>query len=371
VPVIAAQAQRADLPFYLSGIGTAAAFNTVTVRTRIDGQLTSVAFKEGQFVHQGDLLAQIDSRPYEVQLEQAEGQYARDKAQLDEARLNYDRNVRLGQQGIIPQQQVDTQQSQVNQFVGAMKADQGQIDNAKLQITYCKILAPISGQIGLRLVDVGNMVHANDQNGLLVITQLQPISVLFSLPQDNLPQVFKAFRGGTPLTVDAYDRDNLTKIATGTLATIDNQIDVNTGTYKLKAVFSNEDGALFPNQFVNVRLLLETRHGLTVVPTPAIQRGPQGNFVYVVTDKKSVAVRPVKVEMTEGNSTGLSDGVQPGETVVIDGQDRLQEGMRVEVRAPGGGDNGAAAGGGGRNDKQASAGDQRGEAGRRRGGKSE
>ena len=369
VPVIAAGAVRSDLPFYLSGIGTATAYNTVTVRTRIDGQLTNVAFKEGQFVHQNDLLAEIDSRPFEVQLEQAEGQYARDKAQLDEAQLNYNRNVRLAQQGVIPQQQVDTQQSLVSQFVGAMKADQGQIDNAKLQLTYCKILAPISGQIGLRLVDAGNMVHANDQNGLLVITQLQPIAVMFSLPQDNLPQVFKAFRSGTSLTVDAYDRDNLTKIATGTLATIDNQIDVNTGTYKLKAVFNNENGVLFPNQFVNVRLLLETRHGLTVVPSSAIQRGPQGNFVYVVTAKKSVEVRPVKVEMTEGNSAGLSDGVQPGETVVIDGQDRLQDGMRVEVRSPGG--EKSAADGGARKDEQASARDQQGDAGRRRGGKAE
>src|SRR6267378_776499 len=241
VPVVVATAQRGDLPVYFNGLGTVTAFNTVTVRSRVDGQLVSVAFKEGQFVHEGDLLAQIDPRPFQVQLGQALGQLAKDQAQRKDAEVNLERFKLLFKEGVIPQQQLDTQAALVGQFDGAIASDQSQIDNAKLQLTYSRITAPISGRIGLRLIDAGNIVHASDTNGLLVITQLQPVSVIFSLPQDQLPMVNAKLRSGVQLTVDAYDRDDTAKIATGKLQTIDNQIDVTTGTYKLKSIFSNED----------------------------------------------------------------------------------------------------------------------------------
>src|SRR5712664_464847 len=241
VPVVVATAQRGDLPVYFNGLGTVTAFNTVTVRSRVDGQLTSIAFKEGQFVHEGDLLAQIDPRPFQVQLAQAMGQLAKDQAQRKDAEGNLERFKLLFKEGVIPQQQLDTQAALVGQFDGAIASDQSQIDNAKLQLTYSRITAPISGRIGLRLVDAGNIVHATDTNGLLVITQLQPISVIFSLPQDQLPQVNAKLRSGVQLAVDAYDRDDTAKIASGKLQTIDNQIDLTTGTYKLKSIFANTD----------------------------------------------------------------------------------------------------------------------------------
>src|SRR2546426_771793 len=286
VPVIVATAQRGDLPVYFNGLGTVTAFNTVTVRSRVDGQLISIAFKEGQFVHEGDLLAQIDPRPFQVQLEQALGQLAKDQAQRKDAEVNFERYKLLFKEGVIPQQQLDTQGALVGQVDGAITSDQSQIDNAKLQLTYSRITAPISGRVGLRLVDAGNIVHANDPNGIVVITQLQPISVLFSLPQDQLPEVSAKLRSGVQLAVEAFDRDNTSKIADGKLLTIDNQIDPTTGTYKLKSIFNNTDNALFPNQFVNVHLLVDTKHNLTIVPAPAIQRGPQGTYVYAVGSDK-------------------------------------------------------------------------------------
>ncbi len=341
VPVVVAKAQRGDLPVYFNGLGTVTAFNTVTIRSRVDGQLISVAFKEGQFVHEGDLLAQVDPRPFQVQLEQAQGQLAKDQALRKDAEVNLERYKLLFKEGVIPQQQLDTQAALVGQYDGAIISDQSQIDNAKLQLTYSRITAPISGRIGLRLVDVGNIVHANDTNGLLVITQLQPISVLFSLPQDELPQVNAKIRSGVPLAVEAFDRDDTTKIAAGKLLTIDNQIDPTTGTYKLKAIFNNEDNVLFPNQFVNVHLLVDTKHNLTIIPAQAIQRGPQGTYVYAVGSDNTAQIRPVTIAQATGNNVGLASGVNPSDVVVIDGQDKLQDGSKV-VPTPAAGNGGGA-----------------------------
>jgi multidrug efflux system membrane fusion protein len=348
VPVVVATAQRGDLPVYFNGLGTVTAFNTVTVRSRVDGQLISIAFKEGQFVHEGDLLAQIDPRPFQVQLAQALGQLAKDQAQRRDAEVNLERFKLLFKEGVIPQQQLDTQAALVGQFDGAIASDQSQIDNAKLQLTYSRITAPISGRIGLRLVDVGNIVHASDTNGLLVITQLQPISVIFSLPEDQLPDVNSKLRSGVQLVVDAYDRDDTAKIASGKLQTIDNQIDLTTGTYKLKSMFANADNSLFPNQFVNVHLLVDTKRNLTIVPASAIQRGPQGTYLYGVakdpSNKDTVAkIYPVTIAQTTGNSVGLSAGLNPGDMVVIDGQDKLQDGTKVNP-SPVNGSNGAGRG---------------------------
>jgi membrane fusion protein, multidrug efflux system len=332
VPVVVATATKGDLPVFYSGLGTVNAFNTVTVRSRIDGQLVSVAFKEGQLVKAGDVLAEIDPRPFQVQLEQAQGQLARDVAQQQDAIVNLERYKLLFKEGVIPKQQLDTQQASVGQFDGAIQTDKATIDNAKLNIDYARITAPITGRVGLRLVDVGNMVHATDTNGLLVITQVQPIAVLFSLPQDQLPVVYKKLRAGQQLAVDAFDRDNTSKITSGKLLTIDNQIDPTTGTYKLKAVFANEDNALFPNQFVNVHLLVDTLKNIVLVPTTAILRGSQGIYVYLVSNGGTVKIRSVSVAETYGNITGISAGLMPGDVVVIDGQDKLQDGSKVDAR---------------------------------------
>jgi multidrug efflux system membrane fusion protein len=334
VPVVVATAQRGDLPVYFNGLGTVTAFNTVTVRSRVDGQIVKINFTEGQLVHQGDALVEIDPRPYQVQLEQAEGQLAKDQAQLRDVQVDYERYQLLFKEGVIPKQQVDTQQAQVGQYQGAIRADQGTIDNAKLQIVYSHITAPITGRVGLRLVDMGNIVHAADTTGLLVITQLQPIAVIFSLPQDQLSQVLSKLHGKQQLTVDAYDRDDTTKVATGKLLTIDNQIDTTTGTYKLKAQFSNEKETLFPNQFVNTHLLVDTKRNLTIVPSPAIQRGPQGTYVYLAQKDNSVKIQPVTIALSSGNSVGIATGLQPGDNVVVDGQDKLQDGSKIEARSP-------------------------------------
>jgi len=329
VPVVVATAQKGDFPVYLEGLGTVTAFNTVTVHTRVDGQIMKVNFTEGQYVRQGDSLIEIDPRPYQVMLEQAEGQLAKDQAQLHDVQVDFERYTLLFNEGVIPKQQVDTQQAQVGQYQGAIKADQATIDNAKLQLVYCHITAPISGRIGLRLVDMGNIVHASDTNGLLVITQVQPIAVIFTLPQDQLQQVLGKLYGSKSLSVEAYNRDDSAKIADGRLLTIDNQIDPTTGTYKLKAVFENDKNILFPNQFVNMHMLVDVKHNLVIVPAAAIQRGPQGTYVYVVSDGTTVNIRPVSIAQATGNNVGVSSGLNPGDVVVIDGQDKLQDGSKV------------------------------------------
>lgn len=334
VSVAIAQVQRQDVPVYLSGLGAVTAFNTANIKSRVDGQIMKVNFREGQNVKQGELLIEIDSRPFQVQLEQMQAQLFRDQAQLRDAKLNLERYTSLIPSGSIAQQQVDTQKALADQLEGTVRTDQAQIDNARLQITYCHITAPFNGRIGLRQVDPGNIVHASDTNPMLILTQLQPIAVIFTLPEDVLPDVSKHMQQGA-LEVDARSRDDQTKLASGKLLTIDNQIDPTTGTAKLKAVFANADNQLWPNQFVNADLLLEIRKNSTVVPTAAILRGPQGTFVYAVNPDKTVQDRQVTVSLTQGDTTIITAGLNPGDTVVTDGQDKLQRGSRIEPRATG------------------------------------
>lgn len=342
VSVATAQVQRRDVPVYLSGLGAVTAFNTANIKSRVDGQIMKVNVQEGQNVKQGNLLIELDARPFQVQLEQMQAQLFRDQAQLHDAQLNLERYTSLIPSGSISQQQVDTQRALVDQLQGTVRTDQAQIENAKLQIVYCHITAPFDGRVGLRQVDPGNIAHASDANPMLILMQLQPIAVIFTLTEDVLPNVSKHMKQGT-LEVDAFSRDDQTKLATGTLLTIDNQIDPTTGTAKLKAVFANTDSQLWPNQFVNADLLLETRKDSTVVPTAAILRGPQGTFVYAVNPDKTVQDRPVTVSLTQGDTTVITSGLNPGDVVVTDGQDKLQRGSRIEPRtaAPSGGASGA------------------------------
>jgi multidrug efflux system membrane fusion protein len=330
MPVTVAQVRVHDMPYYLTGLGSVTAFYTVSLKSRVDGELMEVNFKEGQNVKQGDLLAVIDPRPYQVQLEQAQAQLFKDQASLRDAKLNFERFKGLLQNsGAMSQQQVDTQGSTVDQLDGAVRNDQATVDNAKLQLIYCHITSPVNGRVGLRQVDPGNIVHAADTSPMLIITQLQPITVIFTLPEDNLPSVAQHMAKGT-LPVTAYSRDDQTKLATGTLMTIDNQIDQTTGMDKLKAVFVNKDNSLWPNQFVNIRLQLDTQKNALVIPAAAVQRGPQGTYVFLMKQDKSVDIQPVTIAFTQNNLSVISSGVAANDVVVTDGQDKLQAGSKVD-----------------------------------------
>jgi multidrug efflux system membrane fusion protein len=342
VPVVTAAVAKGDMPVTLTQLGTVTPLAMVTVKTQISGYLMQVAFREGQMVNKGDFLAQIDPRPYQVALEQAQAQLAKDQALLRNAQLDLQRYNTLVSQNSIAKQTRDTQVSLVAQNQATVQADQAQIDAQKLNLTYCRIVSPVTGRVGLRQVDAGNYVQTSDPNGIVVVTQLQPISVIFTLPEDKLPEVMKRVRTGAVLPVTAYDRTGATELATGKLDTVDNQIDTTTGTVKLRALFDNAQEILFPNQFVNIKLLVNTMHDVDIVPSSAIQRGAPGTFVYVVKPDRTVAVQKVKPGPSDGQSSAILSGLEPGENVVVDGTDRLRDGAKVTV-SPNGGAGGAEA----------------------------
>jgi multidrug efflux system membrane fusion protein len=339
VPVIAGTVQRKDLPVYLDGLGTVQAFNTVTVRSRVDGQIQRIGFVEGQEVHAGDLLAQLDPAPFQAQLDQSVAKKAQDEAQLAIAKTTLERDAELLRSKILAQQDYDMQKAVVRQLEAALKADDATINNATTQLGYTTITAPIDGRTGIRLVDVGNIVHATDSNGLVVVTQMRPISIVFTLPEQNLAAIQEHMGPSAPLQAFALDRDNHAPFAEGKLAVIDNQIDTSTGTLRLKATFPNTDSKLWPGQFVNVRLLLEMRKDATVVPASVVQRGPEGAFAYVISNDVAV-VRPVQVAFSEGDQVMIEAGLTPGEHVVVDGQYKLQPGAKVKPSEGGTGTSG-------------------------------
>ena len=335
IPVLAANVEQHDVPIYLEGLGTVTAFNTVTVKTQVDGRLDSVVFREGQEVKKGDLLAQIDPRPFLNKLHQAQATLARDQALLRGHRQSLDRVLALQKEGLSTQQQVDDARAAVDQDAATLKADQALIEGARLDVDYARINAPADGVTGVRLTDAGNIVHPSDPVGLVVITQVDPIAVIFTLPQDDLPRITAAMAEGQ-LHVDAWGRDGDKKLAVGDLALVDNQISAATATIRLKAIFTNHDKALWPNQFVKARLLLTMRKGAKVVPASVIQRGPQGSFAYVIGEGDKVQVRPVEIETTEGSHVLIASGLEVGDRVVVEGQSQLKPGARVAVKPPGG-----------------------------------
>jgi multidrug efflux system membrane fusion protein len=330
--ITTATAQNGNIGVYINALGTVTPENTVTVKSRVNGELMSVHYRDGQMVKKGDVLAEIDPRPFQALLTQAEGQYQRDKALLENAKIDLSRYQTAYSKNAIPKQQLDTQLATVQQYEGIVKNDQGVIDNAKVQLAYCSITSPLSGRVGLGLIDPGNIVLSTDTTGLLVITQLQPITIVFSVAEDYLPQIQQQLRRGNRLPVDAFDRTQSKKIATGTLLTFDNVIDTTTGTVKLKATFPNRDNALFPNQFVNARLLVSTQRGVTLIPTAAIQRNTQGAFVYLVKPDQTVAMQTISVGTTEGDVAAI-EGLSAGDTIAVDGFDKLQNGARVIARS--------------------------------------
>ncbi len=353
-PVLVAAVERKTMPVYLTGLGTVTAYNTVTIKTRVDGQLMRVNVREGQAVRQGELLMEIDPAPYQAALAEAQGQLAKDQASAKNAQAEAQRYTALREAGVVSRESEQSQLSNAGQAAGSLLSDQAAIQAARVNLAYTHIASPINGVVGLRQVDAGNIVHAADTTGLLVVTQLQPISVIFTLPEDQLPEVLRLTRAGRSLTVEAYDRSSATHLATGTVLTVDNQIDTATGTDKVKAVFPNADHALFPNQFVNVRLVLEQRQDATVIPAAALQTGSQGSFVYLIRKGEPpsellppspagssinatpanpsgfyVVTQPVKIDVTEGSQLIVASGLHPGDQIVIDGQERLRNGSRV------------------------------------------
>lgn len=336
VPVVPGTVQRQDVPIYLDGLGTVQAFNTVTVRSRVDGQVVKIAFDEGQEVHEGDLLAQIDPAPFQAIVDQNVAKKAADEAQLSVAQVNLKRDADLLKSKILSQQDYDVQKALVDQLQAAVNADQAAIDNARVQLAYTAIKSPLDGRTGIRQVDQGNIVHANDSNGIVVITQLRPISVVFTLPEQNLGPIQQHIREGGQLSVVALERDNRTRLDEGKLAVVDNQIDTTTGTIRLKGTFPNPEFRLWPGQFVNVRLLLEMRKAAPVVPASVVQRGPDGTFAFVIDDNLSAQVRPIKVAQIEQGQALIEQGLTPGERVVVDGQYKLQAGSKVKLPEPGG-----------------------------------